>query len=128
QRLFARSEWALCLVADRRQALEIIRDRACVGLRQSSECSPRHDRGKNSTIGSHTGLNGRDDLVPAPHPEPRLIVRRKVGADERTRGGALEADIRSAEESRGIGLTEKITWRVTVIASAEPDEIFAARD
>src|SRR5215468_732019 len=92
-RLVVWSKRPLRLVADRRKTFEIVGDRAGVGFRQSGERAPRHDRSEDSPIWPNAGLNGRDDLVPAPASQSRFVVRREVRTDECAQTRQVETDV-----------------------------------
>ena len=99
-RLVAWSKRPLCLVADRRQTFEIIGNRAGVGFRQSGERAPRHDRSEDSPVWPNAGLDGRDNLIPAPGPQPGFVVRREVRTDECAPTGQFETDVGAAQKAR----------------------------
>ena len=106
-RLVVWSKRPLYLVADRRQTFEIVGNRAGVGFRQSGERAPRHDRSEESPVWPNAGLDRLDNLIPAPTPQPRFVVRREVRTDECAQTRQVETDVEPARKRDKSGFPRK---------------------
>jgi hypothetical protein len=69
-----------------------------VGFCQSGERAPRHDRSEDSPICPNAGLDGCDNFIPAPGPQPCFVVRREVRIDECARTQQVETDVGAAQK------------------------------
>ena len=108
--------------------LEIGDDRMGVVRRQVGKRLPGHDRGELAALRSGPGRNCSNDLIVGPFAQACPIVGGQVRAGEHAKPGDCETDLRAAERARKIGLAEKSARRVAVVAAADRDQIFAARD
>src|SRR6516164_3476359 len=120
-RFLIQTEQTRDLVADRRQTAQILDDGADIGLPQPGICAPWHDGREDAAVRPNSRLNGGRDLVLGPIAKSRDLV----GSNEHAEAGNLQAHVGTSQEPGHVRLSEKMTGRVAVGASAELHEVFS---
>src|ERR1700712_1805834 len=110
--LLIRPEWAWDLVADRWQAFQESGDCQSVRLGQVREATPRHRWRQYASIRPLPSRDRRDDLLRRPVSQTGFLVRRQVRADEHALPRNREADIRSTQVARHIGMAKEMAGRM----------------